>query len=294
MPSRRKFSLLNSHRVNFMSDPPIMREPAQRGSNQDRQIAVGILAISLLLIVGLWAVSRNAPSSVQQDSVALITADVSGEEGCQNFGEFWTTGTGVHVPTDAIAAISNCRQSAEGTWFVPTGSDDPRLQSGSILTVDQATTTEPLAIALEDDLTALENALPDSLKESLSANFDDVNQPVFGHTKRGRTDLTVKRNRYARITQAFLISPEHTAVSDYVGWITQRRVEAANAFENACRSDPDLGFIVRACIGVRNEFTVSQIPLYWELNDPVLIQEYLIARSSDPIALPGPTVESTT
>ncbi len=277
-----------------MSDPPITREPAQRGSNQDRQIALGMLAVCLLLIGGLWAISRNAPSSVQQDSVALVTADVSGDEGCQNFGEFWTTGTGVNVPIIAIESISNCRQAADGTWFVPSGTNDPRLQSGSILTSEQTSATDELAFALDDDLTALDNALPDSLKESLAANYDDVNQPVFGHTKRGRTDLTVKRNRYARITQAFLISPDRTAIADYVGWITQRRVEAANAFEATCRSDPDFGFILRACVGMRNEFAVSQIPLYWDLNDPVLIQEYLIARSADPIALPQPTVESTT
>ena len=277
-----------------MSDPPITRELAQRGSNRDQRMAIGIAVVSVLLIFALWVIARNAPSAVQQESVSLTTADVSGDEGCQNFGEFWTTGSGVNVPVSAIESISNCRQSEDGTWFVPAGIDDPRLQPGSVLSPQQATITESLAAALDSDLIALENALPDSLKESLAANYDEENQPVFGHTRRGRTDLTVKRNRYARVTQAFLISPQRTAIADYVGWITQRRVEAANAFENTCRSDPDFGFILRACVGMRSEFAVSQIPLYWDLNDPVLKQEYLIARSAEPIALPPPTVETTT
>lgn len=277
-----------------MPDPPTTLELAQRGSNHDHGIAIGLGVVATLLVLGLWLISRDSPSAVQQDSVSLTTEEVSGEEGCQNFGEFWTTGTGVNVPIEAIEAISNCRQSADGTWFVPIGLDDPRLRPESILPPDQAASAEALNAILSEDLFALENALPDSLKEALSSNYDIENQPVFGHTRRGRTDLTVKRNRYARVTQAFLISPERTAVADYVGWVTQRRIEAANAFETTCRSSPDFGFILRACVGIRNEFAVSQIPLYWDLNDPVLIQEYLIARSSEPLVLPQPTVESTT
>jgi hypothetical protein len=169
-----------------------------------------------------------------------------------------------------------------------------RLLERSIPNQDQFALTADLQERLLDDLSALQNQLPTSLKESLAANYDEVNQPVFGHTKRGRTDLTVKRNRYARITQAFLIDPNRIVLADYVGWVTERRTQAIDSFESACRANTDLGFILRACMGMRNEFGVASIPLYWDLADPILINEYLIYRASDPLVIPEPTSESVT
>lgn len=275
-------------------DPQTMRVPSQRSSHRDRDIAFGIIAICLIALTAAWLISRNAPSSIQQDSVALAIPGVTGEQGCENFATFWTSGSGVDVPVEAIEGLTNCRLAADGTWFVPTGAADPRLASRSVPTAEQAAATAAMASKLNDDLAALLETLPDELTDTLAANYDEVNQPVFGHTKRGRTDLTVKRNRFNRIAQAYMIDPQRVVLADYVGWLIERRVAAADAFVAACRADPDLGFALRACAGIPNEFGASQIPLYWDMLDPVLINEYLVSRSTEPIAVPAGTTESTT
>ena len=147
---------------------------------------------------------------------------------------------------------------------------------------------------MADDLSSLELTLPRSLRESLKANYDADNLPVFGHTKRGRSDLGVKRARYIRVAQAFLMSPERVVVADYVGWLMERRSNAVDSFQTACFEDPDYQFLIRACKGLREEFGIPYIPLYWDLNEPVLIQEYLIdrVRSGEPLPAANPSTIS--
>ena len=261
-------------------------------ANRDRSAFGAVALVSLLVVAGLWAISRDADSAVQLDDVVLKTDSVSGEEGCSNFAGFWMVDSGAHVPGDAIAGLSNCRMDDRGVWFVPTSADDPRLPDTGRLSVAEQALVAPLEQQLHHDLDDLDSTLPRSLKESLKANYSADNQPVFGHTRRGRTDLGAKRARYIRVTQAYLVSPDRVVLADYAGWIMARRNLATGQFETACHANPDLQFLLRACDGVRNEFAVGFIPLYWELTDPVLIEEYLVyrARSGKPIPVPDITV----
>lgn len=265
---------------------------ADERSRRDVDIVIAIGILCLLLIGGLYLLSRNSPSAVQQDSVSLITAGVTGEQGCTNFAEFWMGDSGIQVPAEAIAGLTNCRQSVDGAWFVPSGVDDPRLVAADHLTADEESRVAELSMRLTDDLIALETVMPRSLEESLKANYEAENLPVFGHTKRGTNDLGPKRARYIRVTQAFLLAPERAVIADYVGWLMERRMAAVDAFETACFADPDTGYLVRACKGIREEFGARYIPLYWDLSDPQLIQEYLVsrARSGEPL----PTVRPDT
>lgn len=257
----------------------------QPSAGRNGAIFLSIAVVSTLIVVGLWLLSRNAPSARQLDSVALITAGVSGEEGCSNFANFWMLESGINLPADVISDLTNCRLGPQDTWFVPASADDPRLDPNQRLTPSKQEEVAVLSARLADDLAALELVLPRSLRESLKANYAPDNLPVFGHTKRGRTDLGAKRARYIRVAQAFLMSPQRVVAADYVGWLMERRLAAAESFEAACFKDRDDRFLVRACKGIREEFAVRYIPLYWELTDPVLIQEYLIdkARSDEPL-----------
>ena len=222
---------------------------------------------------------------MQLDSVSLLTSGVSGEIGCGNFANFWMHESGISVSPEAVEGLTNCRMGPDGTWFVPANARDPRLQDGERLTASEEASVAVLSAQLADDLASLEQSLPRSLRESLKANYETENLPVFGHTVRGRSDLGVKRARYIRVSQAFLMSPQRAVIADYVGWLMERRSTAVDAFETACFADPDTQFLVRACKGMREEFGVRYIPLYWDLNDPILIQEYLAdrARSGQPL-----------
>jgi hypothetical protein len=261
---------------------------------RDFRIVVAITGVCFLLIGGLWLLARDSPSAHQLDSVSMTTAAVSAEQGCTNFARFWTTDSGISVPAEAIAGLTNCRQAADGAWFVPSGSTDPRLTEKYRLSQPEQQHAAILSAQLADDLTALDDTLPRSLQDALAENFEPSNLPVFGHTKRGRSDLSPKRARYVRITQAFLIAPERVVAADYVGWLMERRSAAVDAFEAACFADPDTGYLVRACKGLREEFGARYIPLYWDLTDPQLIQEYLVDRVRSGNPLPGTTTNAAT
>jgi len=202
--------------------------------------------------------------------------------------------SGLNVPAEAIEGMSNCRLSADGTWFVPANPKDPRLPESDHLTTQERQQVAVLSAQLAQDLTELEQALPDSLIQSLKVNYSEDNRPVFGHTKKGRLDLGAKWARYVQISQAFLLQPEHNVLADYVGWEMGRRLDAVGAFETACFSDPSNQVLWRACKGLRAEFAVNNVPLYWDLSDPVMIQEYLSDRGRSGQPLPALTPETRT
>jgi hypothetical protein len=255
-------------------------------------VLLALAVVCAILVAGLAIVSRGAPSAAQFESVALQTPEITATKGCANFASFWTVDTGVNVPIEAIEGLTNCRLSTDGTWFVPNGADDPRLSDRSVLTDTEQARVETLRSLLMADLLALDQALPNSVMDSLEVNYAAENLPVFGHTKRGRVDFGVKHARYQRIAQAFLLSPRRAILADYVGWLIERRSTAAGQFEASCMANPDFRYLLRACRGIRNEFGVTLIPIFWELNNRVLIQEYLAwsARSGEPIPVASPTL----
>ena len=267
----------------------------QVSPRQDGRVLLALTLVCALLIGGLAVISRGSPSAAQYDSVALPTPEITPDEGCANFAAFWTIETGLDVPVDAIEGLTNCRLSALGQWFVPNGADEPRLAGRSVLTPDEEARVDALRALLLEDFRALEVRLPDSLIETLMANYAVENLPVFGHTKRGRVDFGVKHARYQRIAQAFLLSPSRAELANYVGWVMERRSTAVGQFEEACAADPETRYLLRACTGMGREFGVSLIPIYWELMDPVVMQEYLAwsARSGLPLpgASPAPSIE---
>lgn len=261
---------------------------------RDLSILTGICVLTAVVIGALWLIARDADSAVQQDEVALPVIQLDGESGCTNFAGFWMDPAGANVPAEVIATLSNCRQDADGNWFVPENSSDPRLTPESVLTDEEIVATAALRGQLYDDIDALGDAIPRSLQEGFKANYDSVNQPVFGHTRKGAAPLGDKRTRYVRIARAFLADPDHAALAGYVAWAMDRKQAASDAFQAACGSSADLQFLARACSGIPGEFQVGYIPLIWDLSDPVLIQEYLIERARSGEPLPAGTTTPTT
>ena len=273
-----------------MPEPRTTESGPHRRAGRDCQIVLAITFGAVVVILALWIIARNAPSAKQLDSVSMVTKGVSGAQGCDNFADFWMVESGLNLTADVIAHLTNCRPSKDGSWFVPANGTDLRLSETELLTPDEQSTVAVLRKQLADDLAVLERSLPRSFRESLKANYESENLPVFGHTRRGRTDLGSKRLRYVRIAQSYLMSPRRAALADYVGWTMERKLLAVESFESVCFGDPDRFFLNRACIGVREEFAVRYIPFYWELNDPTLIREYLVARarSGEPLPVAAP------
>ena len=272
------------------SQPQVQSHQQRR----DLSILIGIGVVCALVIGGLWIIARDADSAVQQEQVALPVIQADGPEGCTNFANYWMDDGGVNITAEIVMNLTNCRLDSEGNWFVPSGETDPRLTPESALTAEEDAAVDALRNQIYSDIAALENELPRSLQESLKANYDSVNQPVFGHTRKGTGPLGDKRTRYIRISRAFLNAPENAALAEYVAWAMDRKQAASDEFQAACSATPDLQFIARACIGVPGEFQVGYIPLVWDLSDPVLIQEYLIARARSGEPLPSTSATTTT
>jgi hypothetical protein len=264
-------------------EPSITTAGARRSS--DGRIAAALSLVSILVVVGLWGISHASPSAKQRDDVALPVVTVSGDVGCSNFTSFWGSDSGVNVPADSVIGLTNCRVDSQGKWFVPTGAHDPRLTAADTLTPDERRAVDPLREQLENDLDSLTAVVPKSLTEGLKANFDPINQPVYGHTRRNAPTIVDKRSRYIRIARAMMVSPDRDVLAEYVGWATNRREAAAANFVAACHASTDFKYLWRACDGVPAEFQAGYMPLLWDLTDPVLIQDYLIyrARSGEPL-----------
>lgn len=278
-----------------MNDQSRSGVACQARPHRDGWAFLALALLCLILIGGLAVLSRGSPSAAQYDSVSLPIPEISPDEGCANFARYWTVESGLAVSVEAIEGLTNCRLSPAGLWFVPDGGNDPRLAERSVLTRAEAGQANLLRALIMDDLSALDMRLPNSLIETLASNYADENLAVFGHTKRGRTDFGVKHARYQRITQAFLLSPSRVVLAEYIGWVMERRSVAVGQFEAACSADPDTGYLLRACLGMRREFGAGSLPIYWELADPVLIEEYLAwavrTGQSLPDAAPTTSIE---
>ena len=274
-----------------MTDQPRLGAGMPGRPRRDGDVLLALAVICTILVGGLVIVSRGAPSAAQFESVALQTPEITAQEGCSNFASFWTVDTGVEVPVEAIEWLTNCRLSRAGEWFVPDGPDDPRLSDRSVLTAKEQARIDGLRLLLMADLLALYQALPESVTDPLKVNYATENLPVFGHTRRGRVDYRVNHARYQRVAQAFLLSPRRAILADYVGWLIERRSSASGQFLESCMADPDFRYLLVACRGIGVEFGVTLIPIFWDLTDPLLVQEYFVwsARSGEAIPVASPT-----
>ena len=273
--------------------PPLAAERPPR----DGRTFVAIALVSLLLVGALWGIARGAPSATQLDAVALPTPRITADEGCATFARYWMVDSGAAVPASAVAAMSNCYLSAEGDWFVPVGAADRRLTDTFQFDQAERDATQEVRNRIRSDVVALEKLLPNGLRQQLQRNYDVRNLPVTGHTKWGaeRRNLGPTQSRYVRLAQAFLMSPEHVWLADYIGWRMGERLTGASQFEAACLNAPDLEFLERACSGMRLDMGLEAIPFIWELNDPVALTRYLdhLANSGQTLATPVAGSEAT-
>jgi hypothetical protein len=173
---------------------------------------------------------------------------------------------------DAIEGFSNCRLSKDGTWFIPTSSQDARLAGGPILSNDERQQTATLRATLNQQLLELRAEFPQGLNDSLNSIYSVQPNPVLGNTQDTRIGAT--RGRYTRLVQAFLMNPRYSALADYVGWLMERRQQAFGEFMAGC-STPDMTYLKVACQGIGDRLSVYFPPWPWELTDSVAFDSYL-------------------
>jgi hypothetical protein len=241
---------------------------------REARIAFATIAGSLILVLGLRLIAKDAPSAERSMVVGIPTPAVSTAAGCENFARYWIDESGVSTSDAAIEGMTNCRRATDGTWFVPAGPEDPRLPNTPILTEAQEAATAELRTELLSQIHGLEAQFPSTLQQWLNQIYDPIPRAVTGHLRDG-ISIRTARGRYTRLTQAYLMAPERQVLADYVGWIMARRIRAYDDFAGSCLGDPSHEYLWTACRGLEDSLSIRFPPLPWELEDPLLLDGYL-------------------
>jgi hypothetical protein len=206
--------------------------------------------------------------------VGIPTPVVSTAAGCANFAHYWMDESGVGASAAVIEGITNCRQAADGSWIVPNGANDPRLPKRPILTNQQAQMTKSLRTKILAQIAGLEAEYPSTLRSWLNQLYDSFARAAVGHIRDGLSIRTA-RGRYTRLTQAYLMAPDHRELADYVGWVMARRIDAYDDLESICLGNHDLDYLRTACLGLEDNLGVRYPPFTWDLRDSYLLDNYL-------------------
>jgi hypothetical protein len=253
-----------------------------------------ILTVCLAVVAVLRLVAAGGESAGTGIVRTVPTPAVTTDQGCANFARYWMVESGVGVSADVIEALGNCRRAADGTWFVPTGLQDPRLPPEARLTTAEREQTAAERAELLAQIAALEAAMPQTLQRWLREMYDPTARAMTGHIRDGFR-IGVRRGRYTRLAQAFLMDPRYEALARYAGWIMARRIAAYDAFLAACLSREELAHLANACRGVEDQLSIRFPPFPWDLKDPVTLDAYFIAQlrgeaksQANPLETPAP------
>lgn len=249
----------------------IVKTPHRRN---DALIALGVIALCLTSVLVLRTIAKDAPSAGRSVVVGLPTPNVTVAQGCDNFASFWMSDSGVGATADQIEGFTNCRQTADGRWIVPTSSRDPRLEATPVLSDEQRTATAPLRADILDQLNDLDATVPSTLRSWLSQIYDPFPRAVYGHIRDG-ISIRTQRNRYNRLAQAYLMGQDHQALAGYIGWVMGRRIDSFNQIKTTCQTDPSVAYLRTACLGMEDNLGIRSIPFTWDLRDSYLIDSYL-------------------
>jgi hypothetical protein len=257
----------------------VVPSPPSRG--REWRVFLALLLLAVGMIGGFYLIARDAASSRSNSPTALPTPFIASDQACANFAHYWIEESGVTVEPTIIEGLTNCRISESGEWFVPTGARDPRLPAGFAMTETERGETEGVRQQLLNQIGVLEESLSGSMERDLDKIYDPRTRPISGHQRDGES-ISRARSRYTRVAQAYLMAPEHQLLADYVGWLMAKKIDAYEALQAACESDPSLAYLSTVCSGIEDTLSVRFPPWAWDLRNSVSLEEYLayLARTN--------------
>jgi hypothetical protein len=260
-------------------------------SRRDPLIFGSILAVCLIVVGFLWLIARNADSAgVAGNVLDVDPTPYSASEQCQNWATYWTTDSGVDVPPAALEAISNCRQTVDGTWIVPANAADSRLARPVTFTDAEEAQIQNLRSQIEGSLDRFQMIESSKLKEAIGGKdhgiYDPLVHGVDGHLIDGRA-ISNARNIYKEEMNTFLKAPGNEELAAYTEWIVGYRQAAFNQLMMNCSGD-SFDYLRAACAGTGESLIVNYVPWTWDLSDSLMLDTYLRAvLDGDAPAPPG-------
>ncbi|MCC6944789.1 MAG: hypothetical protein IT335_09450 [Thermomicrobiales bacterium] len=248
-------------------------------------IAVAIAAVLLLTVGGVWLLARDAPSSATGEINDVPGIAVTPAQGCANFARYWLDETSVDIDAAVLEGFTNCRLGADGAWY--TLAELPEEQNTNPPSIDpaQEAAANELRARIIADLGTLQQSFTDRMMEELGKVYSDRSNPVIGKTQEGVSVSNV-RTRYARIINGMMLDPSHDALTGYVTWMMQTRMDAYGIFRRACLDDGTI-FLRQPCTGMEDNLSIRYAPWYWELASEEWLDAYLHHLYGEPDATPA-------
>jgi hypothetical protein len=270
---------------------PPRRGIARRHRIGEVTVVAGLAVVLAVTVGGLFLLARDAPSAHSNSPTFLPTPFITADSGCEQFATYWMMQSGVKVDAATIEGLTNCWQAADGHWFVPISPSDARLPDGFGLTAAERDATNALRQRLLAEISELDGSLSSSIEHDLDSIYDPRLRPVTGHLKDG-VSIGRARGRYTRVVQAFLISPENKELAGYIGWLMARKIQAYNALNDACQSDPATAYLRTVCGGLSDSLSVRFPPYLWDLRNATTLEAYLAYAVRSGLVDPSPAARS--
>lgn len=242
----------------------------------DRRSLGGVVLAGLIcgaLLLTVWLASRNAPSATTGLADRLPLATVSADEGCENFGRYWTETSGANIDPGSLERFTNCRYQEDGSWVAASSMYGAGPLDESSLTDEQLQQLEQARASIAEQVGALEGTLPGSVQEAFTQLYSPENNAVVGHFREG-VAWGSYRTRYARFVNAYMLDPENAELASFIGWAMARKINGYADFRRACLANADVAMLQGACRGVEDNLSIRYAPLPWDLKDPDLIDTW--------------------
>lgn len=256
-----------------------MATPAQSKSRHRRfdRSSLGGVVIAGLICAALVAVaflaSRNAPSAATGLTDRLPLPAVSANEGCENFGRYWTQTSGANIDPVPLELFTNCRLGDDGVWVASETMYGAAPLDESTLTDEQRAQLAQLRTAIAAQIDGLEAVLPKTVLHTFDQLETDDTNAVVGHFREG-VSWGSYRTRYARIVNAYMLDPKNAELASYIGWIMNRKIDGYADFRRECLGNSDVAMLFDACRGMEDNLSIRYAPLPWDLRDPDLLDTW--------------------
>ena len=242
----------------------------------DRRSLGGVVLAGLIcggLVLAVWLASRNAPSATTGLTDRLPLPAVSADDGCENFGRYWTDTSGADIDPIPIERFTNCRLLDDGSWEAGGSMYGAEQLDESTLTDEQRAELAEARTAIAEQVTALEARLPGTVTNTFQQLYSPETNAVVGHFREGIA-WGAYRTRYARIVNAFMLDPEHAELASFIGWTMARKINGYADFRRTCLGNDDVAMLHGACRGLEDNLNIRYAPLPWDLKDPILLDTW--------------------
>jgi hypothetical protein len=248
---------------------------ATAGRYRDATIFAAICAIALALIGTLWLLARDSESAGVSGSIDWVELpDYSADEVCQNWVGYWLNDSGVAFTPEFMERITNCRETLDGTWIASETGAEANLVRPVTLSDDQLSVVAPLESDLRTQIRAFFDGMSPELSDALSQVYTPELTGVLPNIQSG-VPISNARRLHGDEMNAFIEQPGNEALAAYIRWAVTDRRAAIDEFRVACRT-PDTEFLTRSCDGTLDQLSLNHIPWFWDLQNPILLNTYLL------------------